>query len=299
MDQEALLNQYQRFLTYQKGYSDKTISSYISDIVLFYNFLKAEELDLDDVTYDTVKMFLTKETLNNISKRSNARRIVALKGFYNYLVKYHNFEVNPFIGVSIPKIDKNLPQFYSKEEIDLIFEKNRMRDDLLGRRDQAILELFYYSGLRVSELINLTLDDCDIDSRLLRIFGKGRKERIVPFSISCQEVLIDYINNTRMEILHENDNEQVNYLFVNNRGRKLTSRGVQYILKNIEKVLNLNISLHPHALRHSFATYLLNQGMDLRSIQILMGHSSLSSTQVYTHVSEKTLVEEYKKYFKR
>lgn len=293
------LNQYEKFLTFQKGYSKNTISSYISDIAIFIEFLKKEDLKLKDVTYDNVKQFLTEETLDNISKRSNSRRIVALRGFYNYLVKYHKFEKNPFIGVSLPKLDKNLPDYFYDEEIEMIFQKNSKRDDLLAKRDQALLELLFFSGLRVSEVVSLIYDDIDFEKRIMRIRGKGDKERLVPFTERCKSSLIEYTETLRKELLANNEIEYLPFVFINSRGKQLTSRGIEYILKSIESKLGLKMSLHPHKFRHSFATHLLNQGMSLRSIQILMGHSSLSSTQVYTHVSDKKIEEEYHKTFRR
>ena len=186
------------------------------------------------------------------------------------------------------------------EEINNLFELNSQRKDYLMHRDQAIIELLFSSGLRVSELVNLTLQDLNLKERMMRIVGKGNKERIVPFSLKTQKTLSVYLENTRKQLISDSGNMiGTNYVFLNSRGEKLTTRGVEYILQEIENKTGVTLSLHPHKFRHSFATHLLNQGLDLRTIQELMGHSSLSSTQVYTHVSNQKMHDEYEKAFPR
>ena len=247
-----------------------------------------------------IRNFLAHETLSGISKRSNARRVIALRQFYEYLVKNNYVEFNPFIVISTPKVDKKLPEFMYLEEINNLFELNSQRKDFLMHRDQAIIELLFSSGLRVSELVNLTLQDLNLKERMMRIVGKGNKERIVPFSLKTQKTLSVYLENTRKQLISDSGNMiGTNYVFLNSRGEKLTTRGVEYILQEIENKTGVTLSLHPHKFRHSFATHLLNQGLDLRTIQELMGHASLSSTQVYTHVSNQKMHDEYEKAFPR
>lgn len=295
-----IVNEYASYLLYQKNYSKDTIDSYTRDINKFLDFMNNENYTLNSVDSTLIRNFLAHETLSGISKRSNARRVIALRQFYEYLVKNNYVEFNPFIVISTPKIDKKLPEFMYLEEINNLFELNSQRKDFLMHRDQAIIELLFSSGLRVSELVNLTLQDLNLKERMMRIVGKGNKERIVPFSLKTQKTLSIYLENTRKELIaNSGNNIGTNYVFLNNRGEKLTTRGVEYILQEIENKTGVTLSLHPHKFRHSFATHLLNQGLDLRTIQELMGHASLSSTQVYTHVSNQKMHDEYEKAFPR
>ena len=295
-----IVNEYAAYLLYQKNYSKKTIDSYTRDINKFLEFMNNENYTLNSVDSTLIRNFLAHETLSGISKRSNARRVIALRQFYEYLVKNNYVEFNPFIVISTPKIDKKLPEFMYLEEINNLFELNSQRKDFLMHRDQAIIELLFSSGLRVSELVNLTLQDLNLKERMMRIVGKGNKERIVPFSLKTQKTLSIYLENTRKQLIaNSGNNIGTNYVFLNNRGEKLTTRGIEYILQEIENKTGVTLSLHPHKFRHSFATHLLNQGLDLRTIQELMGHASLSSTQVYTHVSNQKMHDEYEKAFPR
>ena len=295
-----IVKEYASYLLYQKNYSKKTIDSYTRDINKFLDFMNNENYTLNSVDSTLIRNFLAHETLDGISKRSNARRVIALRQFYEYLVKNNYVEFNPFIFISTPKLDKKLPEFMYLEEINNLFELNSQRKDFLMHRDQAIIELLFSSGLRVSELVNLTLQDLNLKERMMRIVGKGNKERIVPFSLKTQKTLSVYLENTRKQLISDSGNMiGTNYVFLNSRGEKLTTRGVEYILQEIENKTGVTLSLHPHKFRHSFATHLLNQGLDLRTIQELMGHSSLSSTQVYTHVSNQKMHDEYEKAFPR
>lgn len=295
-----IVNEYASYLLYQKNYSKETIDSYTRDINKFLDFMNNENYTLNSVDSTLIRNFLAHETLDGISKRSNARRVIALRQFYEYLVKNNYVEFNPFIVISTPKVDKKLPEFMYLEEINNLFELNSQRKDFLMHRDQAIIELLFSSGLRVSELVNLTLQDLNLKERMMRIVGKGNKERIVPFSLKTQKTLNVYLENTRKQLISDSGNMiGTNYVFLNSRGEKLTTRGVEYILQEIENKTGVTLSLHPHKFRHSFATHLLNQGLDLRTIQELMGHSSLSSTQVYTHVSNQKMHDEYEKAFPR
>ena len=295
-----IVNEYASYLLYQKNYSKDTIDSYTRDINKFLDFMNNENYTLNSVDSTLIRNFLAHETLSGISKRSNARRVIALRQFYEYLVKNNYVEFNPFIVISTPKVDKKLPEFMYLEEINNLFELNSQRKDFLMHRDQAIIELLFSSGLRVSELVNLTVQDLNLKERMMRIVCKCNKERIVPFSLKTQKTLSIYLENTRKQLISDSGNNiGTNYVFLNNRGEKLTTRGVEYILQEIENKTGVTLSLHPHKFRHSFATHLLNQGLDLRTIQELMGHASLSSTQVYTHVSNQKMHDEYEKAFPR
>ena len=295
-----ILDRYLNYLKYQKNFSPNTIDAYKRDIDKFLLYMNEEDYTLQSVDLTLIRNFLARETMDRISKRSNARRIIALRQFFDYLVKEKVLNNNPFHIISTPKIDGKLPEVLFSEDLNKLLQLNSERKDVLMERDQAILELLFASGIRVSELVELTLQNINIRERTMRIFGKGRKERIVPFSFSCQKSLQKYLDSTRKELINKNE-KTINkpYVFLNSRGEKLTSRGVQYILNSIEKKTGLTMSLHPHKFRHSFATFLLEQGLDLRVIQELLGHSSLATTQVYTHVSKKKIQDIYLKSFPR
>ena len=216
------------------------------------------------------------------------------------MLKEKKVKFNPFKIISSPKLDKTLPDFLHQEEIDELFVNNEKRTDFLALRDHALLELLYASGLRVSEVVNLTLDQVESQTRIIKVTGKGNKERMVPYSVECKKTLDKYIDECRKEIVEKNKLEtDPKALFLNARGEKLTTRGVEYILKSIEKKIGMELDLHPHKMRHSFATHLLDEGVDLRVIQEILGHESLETTQVYTHISTSKMIESYQNYFPR
>ncbi len=294
------VEKYLEYLSFQKGYSKNTIDSYRRDIYKFLEFMEKENASFQDVESNLIRNFLLEETLNGISKRSSQRRLVALRRFYEWMLKQGDVKFNPFSIISSPKLDKTLPDFLHQEELDKLFEEDSKREDFLALRDHAILELLYASGLRVSELVSLTLDSLNPNQRIIRVVGKGNKERIVPYSIECKKALDKYISECRNEIIEKNKIEKpTNALFLNSRGDPLTTRGVEYILKSVEKKIGMELDLHPHKMRHSFATHLLDSGVDLRVIQEILGHESLETTQVYTHISTSKMIESYQNYFPR
>ena len=285
-------------LKFERVYSNETIRSYQNDIEKFFDFLLKEDTNMDDVDVIVIRNFLTEEINAGISKRSCKRRLSSLKLFYEFCHKKQYVKDNPFNYISYPKTEKRFPKVLYKEQIDEILSENKKRNDFLAIRDQAILEVLYYCGLRASELVNIELQHVSLRKRFIRVLGKGNKERMVPFTEECAKTLETYLNISRGEILSKNK-EPINYLFLNSNGEKLTTRGLEYILDKIEEKNSLFVRLHPHILRHSFATHLLENGADLRVIQELLGHESLNTTQVYTHVSEKAMQETYLKFFPR
>ena len=294
-------------LKLERNYSDETIDSYRRDIMKFFDFINSEGVLFDKVDAPVIRNFLSTELANGISKRSCKRRLCSLRHFYNYLVREDLVDTNPFLFVASPKTEKKFPHVLYKEQIEKLFELNRARTDELALRDQAIIELLYYSGIRVSELININVQDINIKQRSLRVFGKGRKERIVLFSRDCAITLNNYLVNLRPTLLarkkisleYELKNKNLAPFFLNDKGEKLTRRGVEYILDQIEEKVGSNLGLHPHILRHSFATHLLENGADLTQIQLLLGHESINATQVYTHVTEEAMKETYLNNFPR
>lgn len=292
--------EFRDYLLYQKNYSLKTIDAYVRDVNKFYVFLRREGLTENELTEQDLRNFLTEELTNGVSKRSCSRRISALKHYYRFLNEKHYVDNNPFILFTAPKKDKKLPDVLYLEQIEKLFELNKTRTDSLMIRDEAIIELLYASGIRASELVNINLTDIDIKQRICRILGKGNKERLVPFSKSCADTIKLYLNNLRPLLAAKSIQEtQLMPLFLNNHGERLTTRGLEYILHEIEEKTGLFLGLHPHVLRHSFATHLLEGGADLRVIQELLGHESINATQVYTHVSQETMKKEHKQYHPR
>lgn len=294
------VEKYLEYLSFQKGYSSNTVISYRRDIYKFLEYMEKENASFNDVDSILIRNFLLEETLDGISKRSSQRRLVALRRFYEWMLKEKKVKFNPFKIISSPKLDKTLPDFLHQEEIDELFVNNEKRTDFLALRDHALLELLYASGLRVSEIVNLTLDQVESSTRIIKVTGKGNKERMVPYSVECKKTLDKYIDECRKEIVEKNKLENdPKALFLNARGEKLTTRGVEYILKSIEKKIGMELDLHPHKMRHSFATHLLDEGVDLRVIQEILGHESLETTQVYTHISTSKMIESYQNYFPR
>ena len=287
-----LTSDFEYYLLNQRNYSPLTASSYIRDIDLFLNFIFSEGVDIKDVDVIVIRNFLTEELNRGVSKRSCKRRLCSLKHFYKYLVKKNYVSENPFIFVDSPKTDKKYPKTLYVDQIREILDLNRKRTDELAIRDQAIISTLYYTGIRASELVTLTTQSISLSQRLIRVIGKGDKERIVPITEECRKDIDTYMKTTRKELLSKTK-EKESYLFLNKYGEKLTVRGLEYILDEIELKTGTFVGLHPHLLRHSFATHLLENGADLRVIQELLGHESLNTTQIYTHVTEEAMVQTY------
>lgn len=281
-------------LQFDHGYSLKTVESYGRDIEQFYKLIFEQGVDITDVDAGIIRNYLSQLMMNGISKRSCQRKVAALRHYYSYLLNKNIVEDNPFLYIDPLKQEKRLPSVLYLEQIEEVFKRNRERTDTLMWRDQAILELLYATGVRASEFINIRIRDVDLKQRTIRIMGKGRKERMVVFSQSSKETLEHYLDDVRPGIAGKNHLEFNNeYLFLNASGEKLTVRGLQYILEDIEKRIGTNYGLHPHIFRHSFATHLLEGGADLRVIQELLGHESLNTTQIYTHVSEEQILDQF------
>ena len=282
----------------ERKYSLETIDSYRRDIEKFFAFLNEEGILFDKVDAQIIRNFLSKELESGVGKRSCKRRLSSLRHFYNYLVMVKLVETNPFLFVSSPKTEKKFPHVLYKEQIEQIFKLNKQREDELMIRDEAIIELLYYSGLRVAELAHLNVQSINIKTRMVRVMGKGQKERIVPFTKECGITINNYLSTLRPVLLSRAIKPTAR-LFLNSKGGELTTRGIEFILDKIEERCGQSLGLHPHILRHSFATHLLENGADLREIQELLGHASINATQIYTHVSEEAMKEVYLANFPR
>ncbi len=294
LSMDEILDSYISYLKQTKSGSVHTSSAYRRDIGRFLAFLKDRELDLDKVdkavVFDYIEVLRSgKLTKGIISDRSFQRAISALRSFYRYLNMMGISEDDPFKSYKGTKIKKSLPDVLSFDEIERLLAVFDL-DDPIDLRDRTILEMIYACGLRVSECANIDIDDIDLDSMILRVTGKGDKERIVPFYSRLKELLIDYIYGYRD--LFKKDEVA---LFINQRGGRISTRSIEDILAKRSKQAGLKGNVHPHSLRHSFATHLLDNGADLRVVQELLGHENLSTTQIYTHLTTERLKETIKK----
>jgi len=285
------------YLTYERNVSVHTIAAYRDDLESFIGFLcndyltqARDQLDLGRVDHLAVRAYLAHLSRRKLSRASVARHLSALRTFFKYLVREGAVEANPARTVSTPKREKHLPAVLQTSDVALLLEQPDTSTNL-GIRDAAWLELLYASGLRISELTGIELDDLELRSRLVKVRGKGSKERIVPFGSKAEAALRAWLA-VRGELARDPDEQAV---FVNYRGRKITTRSVRRLFDTYLRKASLRAGISPHTLRHSFATHLLNAGADLRSIQELLGHASLSTTQKYTHLNDWQLIAVYKK----
>ena len=289
------LSEFQDYLLNVRRYSSNTVSSYSFDICDFTKFIRGLGKIFKDIKVDDVKSWILDLTERQIGKRSIKRKMSSLKSFYAWMYLQKKVDSDPFEYVHSPKATHALPDFFSEKEIDSLLTANEKRTDKLKDRDQALLMLMFASGLRASEVVNLTFNQVDFDSRIMKVSGKGNKDRLVPFTNSAKEAMLNYINGLRKDLLKED----TKYIFLNSKGNKMTVRGLEYILDEIEAKTGLYGKIHPHMLRHSFATKMLNRGADLRTIQELLGHSSIETTSIYTHVAYENMKETYEKTFPR
>ena len=275
-----------KYLKLEKNYSSYTILNYGKDLKIFLKFLDENKITkLTEIEYKTIRKFLEFLYEEEYSKKSIARHISSLRSFFKYLLKEEKITKNPMNLITNPKLDKKLPKFLYYDELEKILSVPD-KNTVLGMRDLTILETFYSTGIRVSELVNIKLKDIDFSSKTIKILGKGNKERYVLYGKVLSDYLEDYL-------VKRNTISKCDYLFINKYGDKLTDRGIRYIIDNVLKKGAISNHISPHTLRHTFATHLLDNGADLRVVQELLGHESLSSTQVYTHVSNERLREVY------
>jgi integrase/recombinase XerC len=287
----VFLKMFKEYLQIEKNYSKYTIEHYQHDIGDFFLFMTEQSIiDAKDVQYSDARLYLTKLFEQKLSRKTVAKKISCLRSFYKFLLREKLVDENPFALVNIPKSEKRLPEFFYEDELILLF-RSCETETLLGIRNKALLEILYATGIRVSECCDIRLNDLDFYLSTVLVRGKGNKERYIPFGSFAKDSLLHYINNSRNKLLTTKNSHDV--LFVNHRGGPLTARGVRKILNGLIEKSALNGKIHPHMLRHTFATHLLNNGADLRSVQELLGHAFLSSTQIYTHVTKEHLRKTY------
>lgn len=285
---------YEAYLQVERGYSEYTISNYLQDVNDFEDYLKTEEMgDLLSIkTKNIGRYYVSHLTGLGYKPKTVNRHVSSLRSFYRFLQRKEYVKDNLFSEVETLKNPKNLPHFLYTNEINAMFNSIDTTT-ALGRRNLAILEILYGSGVRVSELCSLTEKSIDFSDQTLKVFGKGHKERIVPISSKAKEALRNYLALGRTELLLRNEDNNPEELFLNHHGGPLTPRGVRVILNDIVDKAADTFKVSPHMLRHTFATSLLDGGADLRSVQEMLGHVNLSTTQIYTHVSKEKIKEAY------
>lgn len=278
------------YLEVEANYSKNTINSYENDLNKFEEYYKSK--DLLKITSKDIEKYI--QTLSDLAPTTVSHNISSLKTFYSYFLKQGRISNNPTDGIKSPKLGIHLPTYLTIDEVNKLLDIEVT--DAFSSRNKAILELMYATGLRISEVISLEFKNVDYDECIIRVMGKGSKERIVPVNDYAIKYLKEYIDNYRPELVKNDIN---NYIFLNNHGRMLTRQGIFKMIKNYAALKNIKKTIGPHTLRHTFATHLLENGADLRVIQELLGHSDISTTQIYTHLTKEALHNEYKKYFPR
>ena len=273
------------FLNYikNKNYSNYTINSYNKDLDNFYVYLKQNNTEIKKVNYKFLRGYLTVLYDKKYSKKTIARNISTLKSFFKYLKKENIIESNPMNLIKTPKLDKKLPKFLNYDDLEKILSIPDTTT-FLGKRNALILELLYSTGVRVSELVNIKLNDIDLSEEKILILGKGNKERYVLFGSKAKEKMLDYLKMRT---------DESPYLIVNRYGNKITDRGIRKIMDKILLDASLSYKISPHTLRHTFATHMLDSGADIEIVRELLGHESLSTTQIYTHVTNESLKRVY------
>jgi integrase/recombinase XerC len=287
-----------RYLIVERGYSEKTKLAYEDDVKQFFEFLKnsGDEHYLS-VDHLDVRTYLSYLYDHKYSRNSISRKIASLRSFYQFLLKNEIIKENPFSYVHMKKKQLRLPRFFYEKEMEALFESAQGTKPL-ELRNQALLEILYGTGIRVSECANLTIEAVDFDAAVLFIHGKGNKDRYVPFGSFAADALKEYLENGRAVLMQQFHKEHP-YVFVNHHGEQITATGIEYVLNQLIKKSSLTTEIHPHMLRHTFATHLLNNGADMRTVQELLGHANLSTTQIYAHVTKESLQKNYRSFHPR
>lgn len=294
---ELFLKEYLTYLKLEKNLSANTIASYKIDIKAFISFLQNENIDdPSQVNSNKISSFFKTLKALGLSDTSAARYFSSLKGFFLYLLKNKYIIKNPIEKVSSPKLSKKLPSVLDVSEVEKILSRPDV-ENKLGLRDKAILELFYACGTRVSELINLKIGDLFFSEEIIRVFGKGSKERLIPIGSSAIKWIDQYLKRSRPLLIKKLKSE--NYLFLNSRSSKLSRMGIWKIIDRYVKEAGIVKDVHPHTFRHSFATHLLEGGADLRAVQEMLGHADISTTQIYTHIDRDYIKQVHKQYHPR
>ena len=289
-DSKKYLQSFRLYIEVERNFSKHTVIAYGSDILSFLIWLN--DRSLSEVTYSTIREYLLYIQQFNYSKTTTARKIASLRTFYRYLYRERIVDTNPAIGVHSPKRGKSLPEFLTESEMEQVLNNIKM-DSPAGYRNRTILELLYATGMRVSELSSLNFENLNLEENEIKVFGKGAKERIVLVSQRAKKFLETYIKTVRYLIFKDENITPQTPVFINKTGYRLQPQSVRLAIRDVVDKIELPKHVTPHVFRHSFATKLLENGADLRVVQELLGHSSISNTQIYTHVSTERLKQSY------
>ena len=286
----TVLDEYITYVMLERNYSSYTVTEYTKDIEEFFSFITVEGIaDLNDVTYSEARHYVTTLYDKGLSRATISRKISSVRSFFKFANTRYGIVENAFKSLYHPKKQERLPAFFYEDEMESIFAACEGTDNK-SLRDSALVEMLYATGIRVSELTSIQLGDIDTHLGIVLVMGKGKKERYIPFGSFAEDAINTYIESSRPKLMKKKDH---NTLFVNLRGDPLTGRGVRYILTSLMERASLHSKIYPHMIRHTFATHLLSNGADMRTVQELLGHSHLSSTQVYTHITKEHLRKTY------
>lgn len=282
------IDKYLEYLKVVRKYSEMTINSYREDLIEYNEFLGNNFTNITNIDKNIINKYLKYLYERELNKNSISRKLSSIRGLYNYLVREEIIEENYFNSISNPKKDLYLPKFLNDSEMDKLF--NACMDETpLNQRDKLIIELLYATGLRVSELVNIKIKDMDIKEKIIKVLGKGSKERIVIYNNHTSEALNKYLNDGYNELNKKNSG----YLIINKNGDKLSERYVRNIINKLVRKAGLNIKISPHTIRHTFATDMLEEGADLVTVKELLGHESLNTTSIYTHITNEQIKKTY------
>ena len=282
---DRYIEKFIRYLEIEKNYSKYTISNYRLDLEGFKKFLG--DSALEKIDYLVLRKYLAILKEKNLKNRTVGRHLSTLRSFFKFLIREGHLKTNPIASLSSPKQEKPLPLFLTEEEVTKLIGSVKL-DDERGFRDRAVIETFYSTGIRVSELVGLNIEDIDFIGAVIKVLGKGKKERIVPIGDIALSAIRAYLERRKKE-------QEAGALFLNKSGKRITDRGIRNIIDKYIRIASIRQGVSPHTLRHSFATHLLNRGADLRSVQELLGHVNLSTTQIYTHLTTEKLKKVYDK----
>ena len=284
---EELVDRFLDAIWMERGLSQNTLGAYRADLMTLARGLSEKDKSIDKADKADLLDFMAKRVAAGAKPRSTARQLSSFRRFFRYIMREGLRDTDPTADIEMPRIGRSLPKTLSEDEVEVLLNAPNT-DEPLGHRDRAMLELLYATGLRVSELINLKQSQINFNQGVLRIVGKGDRERLIPLTDESQRWIRDFIDGARMEILLE---RQTDYLFPTRRGDRMTRQAFWHIIKRYAEKAGIRKKMSPHSLRHAFATHLLNRGADLRVVQLLLGHSDLSTTQIYTHVARERLKE--------
>ncbi len=287
---ERLLKEFIYFLSVEKGLASNTLESYQRDLRKFFLFLQKKNIiQVENITRGDITNFLTEQKERGLASSTLTRNLAAIRSFYQFLLKEQITTENPSVELETPKTEKKLPSVLSLSEIELLLEQPET-GNTIGLRDKAMLELLYATGIRVSELVSLDVNGINTKMGFIKCIGKGNKERIIPLGSVAIRSIQEYLKNSRLKILKTKEEKA---LFLNQQGTRLTRQGFWKILKKYAHKAGIQREITPHTLRHSFATHLLENGADLRSVQEMLGHADIATTQIYTHVARRRIKEVY------